>query len=117
MGFNNVISCGKRAGSCSLSTAVSDGGKKFIIRFETDEREKFELMQRAARKIIDGNVNTGDVVSKACDEIIRYILLNESIALDCRDNNGNRLYFDGKLNGLQQIRDYIRSEIIPYIVR
>ena len=46
------------------------------------------------------------------DDLRRYIILNENIALKCKQENGekNEDYWKGKLSAFKQIRAYIDAE-------
>ena len=47
------------------------------------------------------------------DDLRRYIILNENIALKCKQENGekNEDYWKGKLSAFKQIRAYIDAEL------
>ena len=59
-------------------------------------------------------VNTADVVPKSeVDDLRRYIILNEDIAIKCKRENGeqNKEYWKGKISAFRQIRAYIDAEL------
>lgn len=62
--------------------------------------------------------NTADVVPKSevardFDDLKRYIILNENIAIKCKRENGeqNEEYWKGKISAFKQIRAYIDAEL------
>jgi hypothetical protein len=55
-----------------------------------------------------------DVVPKSeVDDLKRYIILNEDIAIKCKQENGeqNEEYWKGKISAFRQIRAYIDAEL------
>lgn len=57
---------------------------------------------------------TVDVVPKSeVDDLRRYIILNEDIAIKCKRENGvqNEEYWKGKISAFKQIRAYIDAEL------
>lgn len=52
-------------------------------------------------------------VARDIDDLRRYIILNEDIALKCKQENGekNEEYWKGKLSAFKQIRAYIDAEL------
>lgn len=57
---------------------------------------------------------TADVVPKSeVDDLKRYIILNEDIAIKCKQENGeqNEEYWKGKISAFRQIRAYIDAEL------
>lgn len=57
---------------------------------------------------------TADVVPKSeADDLRRYIILNEDIAIKCKRENGeqNEEYWKGKISAFRQIRAYIDAEL------
>ena len=60
------------------------------------------------------NLPTADVVPKSeVDDLRRYIILNEDIAITCKRENGvqNEEYWKGKISAFKQIRAYIDAEL------
>lgn len=58
--------------------------------------------------------STADVVPKSeVDDLRRYIILNEDIAIKCKRENGvqNEEYWKGKISAFKQIRAYIDAEL------
>ena len=58
--------------------------------------------------------STADVVPKSeVDDLKRYIILNENIAIKCKQENGeqNEEYWKGKISAFKQIRAYIDAEL------
>ena len=63
-------------------------------------------------------IDTDDVVPKSevardSDDLKRYIILNENIAIKCKRENGeqNEEYWKGKITAFKQIRAYIDAEL------
>jgi hypothetical protein len=57
---------------------------------------------------------TAEVVPKSeVDDLKRYIILNEDIAIKCKQENGeeNEEYWKGKISAFRQIRAYIDAEL------
>ena len=57
---------------------------------------------------------SADVVPKSeVDDLKRYIILNEDIAIKCKRENGeqNEEYWKGKISAFKQIRAYIDAEL------
>ena len=57
---------------------------------------------------------TADVAPKSeVDDLKRYIILNEDIAIKCKRENGeqNEEYWKGKISAFKQIRAYIDAEL------
>ncbi len=52
-------------------------------------------------------------VARDIDDLKRYIILNENIAIKCKQENGeqNEEYWKGKISAFSQIRGYIRAEL------
>jgi hypothetical protein len=52
-------------------------------------------------------------VAREIDDLKRYILLCEDIAIKCKQENGeqNEEYWKGKISALRQIRSYIDAEL------
>ncbi len=59
------------------------------------------------------NVVPKSEVEKAVDDLKRYIILNENIAIKCKQENGeqNEEYWKGKISAFKQIRAYIDAEL------
>ena len=64
------------------------------------------------------NIPTAEVVPKSevsrdFDDLKRYIILNENIAIKCKRENGeqNEEYWKGKISAFKQIRAYIDAEL------
>lgn len=60
----------------------------------------------------EGYRKTSDV-AREIDDLRRYIILSEDIALKCKQENGekNEEYWKGKLSAFKQIRAYIDAEL------
>ena len=57
---------------------------------------------------------TADVLPKSeVDDLKRYIILNEDIAIKCKQENGeqNEEYWKGKISAFRQILAYIEAEL------
>ena len=52
-------------------------------------------------------------VARDFDDLKRYIILNENIAIKCKRENGeqNEEYWKGKISAFKQIRAYIDAEL------
>jgi hypothetical protein len=90
-------------GCCSNDTDCSDNARNHFAILEEGE---------------DLDVLTAEVVPRAevareIDDIKRYILLNEDIAIKCKQENGeqNEEYWKGKVSAFRQIRAYIDAEL------
>ena len=71
-----------------------------------------------AEKLCFEFLNKADVVPKSevektVDDLKRYIILNENIAIKCKQENGeqNEEYWKGKISAFKQIRAYIDTEL------
>ena len=56
---------------------------------------------------------TKQEVARDFDDLKRYIILNENIAIKCKRENGvqNEEYWKGKISAFKQIRAYIDAEL------
>lgn len=70
---------------------------------------------KSAEKLYNaGYRKSSDVVPKSeVDDLKRYIILNEDIAIKCKRENGeqNEEYWRGKISAFRQIRSYIDAEL------
>jgi hypothetical protein len=96
---------------------------------EFDHKEYARQMRENCAKDQNGNIicsaelweqiasiieSTANVVPKSeVDDLKRYIILNENIAIKCKRENGeqNEEYWKGKISAFKQIRAYIDAEL------
>ena len=86
---------------------------------ETEKKIKANNECRMAvvdREFLDliNDAFTEDVVPKSeVNDLRRYIILNEDIAIKCKQENGeqNEEYWKGKISAFKQIRAYIDAEL------
>ena len=74
---------------------------------------ELEAMRMAANSYKMHYENARVEVAREIDDLRRYIILNEDIALKCKQENGekNEEYWKGKLSAFKQIRAYIDAEL------
>jgi hypothetical protein len=73
-----------------------------------------DLPYKASVKRVLIQAPEADVVPKSeVDDLKRYIILNEDIAIKCKQENGeqNEEYWKGKISAFKQIRAYIDAEL------
>jgi hypothetical protein len=91
---------------------------KLIEKWQNTLKDKSpdDLAYKCFTLFIDGlkEEPTADVVPKSeVDDLRRYIILNEDIAIKCKRENGvqNEEYWKGKISAFKQIRAYIDTEL------
>ena len=91
--------------------------EQFEMLFHDDNIMNPVVKVLDALEIID-TAPTADVVPKSevardFDDLKRYIILNENIAIKCKRENGeqNEEYWKGKISAFKQIRAYIDAEL------
>lgn len=54
-----------------------------------------------------------EIFAEMREELVRYLMLNENIAIKCKEENGewNAEYWKGKLSAFKQIRGFIDAEL------
>lgn len=84
----------------AISTAVE---QKYIM-----EEAKLEAVLRA-----NGWVKAEKIFAEMREELVRYLMLNENIAIKCKEENGelNAEYWKGKLSAFKQIQGFIDAEL------
>lgn len=90
------------------------------VKTHTNPYGKPALDYKSGVKVLDmiNQEPTADVVPKSevardFDDLKRYIILNENIAIKCKRENGeqNEEYWKGKISAFKQIRAYIDAEL------
>ena len=93
---------------------------KFIAELEQEKTVALEFEDGVAVYEIEHTMNligmqpTADVLPKSeVDDLKRYIILNEDIAIKCKQENGeqNEEYWKGKISAFRQILAYIEAEL------
>jgi hypothetical protein len=54
-----------------------------------------------------------EIFAEMREELVRYLMLNENIAIKCKEENGewNEEYWKGKLSAFKQIRGFVDAEL------
>ena len=96
-------------------------GLKSAISFATalstenvvPKRDTYYVEDGKPPVLIETSENRRSEVAREIDDLRRYIILNEDIALKCKQENGEKKeeYWKGKLSAFKQIRAYIDAEL------
>lgn len=77
------------------------------------ECDEIQAKSEATAIYDKGYRKASEIFEEMREELVRYIMLSENIAVKCKKENGewNEEYWKGKLSAFKQIRAYIDAEL------
>ena len=96
----DICGLGRDCHGCTASMSYICKAKKYAER-------AYDKGYRKASEVAE------EIFAEMREELVRYLMLNENIAIKCKEENGelNAEYWKGKLSAFKQIQGFIDVEL------